>query len=289
MLSDFPIRKLGLSEIPPELLEIPETPKELYIRGALPQSETIFLSVVGSRKFTPYGKEACRKLIEGLRGYNICIISGLALGIDTIAHEAALSAGLKTIAIPGSGLGESVIYPKTNISLAKRILEAGGALLSELREDESAAPWTFPRRNRIMAGLSQAILVIEAEQISGTLITARLGTEYNRDILAVPGSIFSSASEGTLSLIRLGATPIGSSKDILEALHIEVEEKNMASEEFNLLTEDERKIVTELKEPKTRDELAELTDLETANLNMTLTLLEIKNIIHESGGKIYLK
>ena len=287
MLSDFPIRKLNLDEIPPELLEIPEAPKELYIRGNLPQREVVFLSVVGSRKYTPYGKEACRKLIEGLQGYNICIVSGLALGIDTIAHEAALSAGIKTVAIPGSGLSESVLYPKTNISLAKRILEAGGALLSELREDESAAPWTFPRRNRIMAGLSKAILVIEAEKISGTLITARLATEYNRDVLAVPGSIFSSTSEGPLGLIRLGATPISSSEDILDALQIVPTQKT--DRNLEILSEEERKIVTALTSPLGREELLEALGTDVQTLGINLTLLEIKNIIQEVGGKIYLK
>src|SRR3989344_4788228 len=190
MLDDYPISELAKESWPKELLEIPQPPETLYIRGKLPAPEFVRLCVVGSRKYTPYGREACEKLIGELRGHPVCIVSGLALGIDRIAHEAALKAGLPTIAVPGSGLDIEVIYPKSNLGLAKDILKHGGCLLSELPPKEKATTWTFPQRNRIMAGLSRAVLIIEAEQKSGTLITSRLATEYNRDVLTVPGSIF---------------------------------------------------------------------------------------------------
>ena len=150
----------GFSEFPALLREIPDPPEQLFIRGTYPSEDYIFLCVVGSRKYTPYGKSACQSLLSGLRGYPIAIVSGLALGIDAIAHEAALTAGLPTVAVPGSGLQDSVLYPRTNFGLAQRILKAGGALLSEFPPEHEARPENFPQRNRIMAGLSHATLVI---------------------------------------------------------------------------------------------------------------------------------
>ena len=285
MLQNFPIKKIDKDDFPESLLEIPQVPKQLFIRGDFPLKDLILLSVVGSRKYTPYGKDACKKLIEGLRGYPVCIVSGLALGIDSIAHETALSVGLKTIAIPGSGLEENVIYPKSNLNLAKRILENGGCLISEFEPKQNAALWTFPQRNRIMAGLSKAVLVIEAEEKSGTLITARLATEYNRDVLTVPGSIFSSASSGPHMLIRLGATPVKNSEEILETLGIETQ--NKTAKEYNDLNDIENKIIESLSEPLTKDELLEILDMDIQTLNTNLMMLEIKGFVKESGGKVF--
>lgn len=290
MLEAFPITQLEPGDFPPQLLEIPKPPKTLYKRGALPEQDSIFLSVVGARKYTPYGKEVCKKLIAGLSGYPIVIVSGLALGIDTIAHEAALDAKLQTIAIPGSGLDESVLYPRSNLGLAKRILQKGGCLLSEFDSKEKASTWTFPQRNRIMAGISKAVLVIEAEQKSGTLITARLATEYNRDVLTVPQSIFSSTSEGPFMLMRLGATPISKSEDILEALGLlSTEAQTIYTQKlFDDLNDIEKLIVDKLSSPLTKEELLEETSLDTQTLSTTLTMLEIKGVIKEILGKIML-
>ena len=288
MLSNFPIKKLEDEYIPSELFEIAEPPRKIFIRGTIPDPSFIRLAVVGSRKYTPYGKEACKKLILGLRGYNIVIVSGLALGIDSIAHEAALEAGLPTMAIPGSGLSQSVLYPHSHANLAKRILEKGGCLLSEYEQDQEAAPWTFPQRNRIMAGISKAVLVIEAEKKSGTMITARLATEYNRDVLAVPGSIFSKTSEGTHLLMKLGATPISSSEDILEALGIIEEEKVKQEKLFDDCNQEELDILKILDSPKTKEEICETLNISTQKINSTLTMLEIKGLVKESVGKIYL-
>lgn len=285
MLQNFPIKKIDKDDFPESLLEIPQVPKQLFIRGNFPLRDLVLLSVVGSRKYTSYGKDACKKLIEGLRGYPVCIVSGLALGIDSIAHETALSVGLKTIAIPGSGLEENVIYPKSNLNLAKRILENGGCLISEFEPKQNAALWTFPQRNRIMAGLSKAVLVIEAEEKSGTLITARLATEYNRDVLTVPGSIFSSASSGPHMLIRLGATPVKNSEEILETLGIEIQ--NKTAKEYNDLNDTEKQIIESLSEPLTKDELLEILDMDIQTLNTNLMMLEIKGFVKESGGKVY--
>lgn len=210
--SDF--AKTGMGS----LLEIPEPPETLWVRGALPDSTFKKLAVVGSRALTPYGQEACESLLAGLSGYPISIISGLALGGDACAHRAALTAGLHTVAIPGSGLNDRAISPQTNLGLAKEILAGGGALLSEHPSTETARPAYFPSRNRIVVGLSDAVLVIEAGERSGTLITARLASDYNRSLMCVPHRIGDPNSEGSHQFIRLGAELVTSSEHILETL-----------------------------------------------------------------------
>lgn len=218
----FPITKLNLEEFPRLLREIPQPPKQLNYRGVLPDPTMKLLSVVGSRKYTDYGRQAVEYLISGLRGHNIGIVSGLALGIDSLAHQAALDADLYTLAIPGGGLGDGSIYPRSHLPLAHKILEAGGGFLSEYDPDFKATTWSFPERNRLVAGISHATLVIEAGEKSGSLITARLAADYNRDLLVVPGSIFSDNSKGTHQFMKLGARPITEPTDILDALGIEV-------------------------------------------------------------------
>lgn len=278
------------SRIPPYLQEIPQPPKELYVRGTLPSYDThYFLTVVGSRKYSRYGKEVCEMLIRDLAGYPIVIVSGLALGIDTIAHEAAIKYGLLTVAVPGSGLSDSVMYPSSNLHLARAIIEAGGALLSEFPPTTEAAPWSFPKRNRIMAGMAHATLVIECDIKSGTMITAKLATEYNRDVLAVPGSILSETSNGTNMLIRMGATPITCAHDILEALRITPRETDTEQHERaeDLLSSDEERIIYAiLREPHDKHELIRKSELQTFKAIITLSSLELKGLIKESGGMI---
>jgi len=289
MLKIFEIETLKGEEIPEMLREIPDCPKKLYIQGNLPNPETKILCVVGSRKYTQYGKDACEKLISGLRGYDITIVSGLALGIDGIAHKAALDAGLKTIAVPGSGLHESVLYPSSNKQLAEKILENGGALISEFEPKFHATPYSFPQRNRIMAGLSHAVLVIEAEIKSGTLITSKFATEYNRDVLTVPGSIFSKNSEGPNMLIRLGATPVRTSEDILEALGFKIDEEPKNLElKYADCSEDEMFVVKILSEPMTKDDLIRKLKMPISKINIILSIMEIKGLTKESMGEIRL-
>ena len=274
-------------EFPELLKEIPDKPKKLFVKGELPPNDMKFLCVVGSRKYSPYGKEVCKTLIEGLRGYNVVIVSGLAFGIDSIAHDTALNAGLTAVAIPGSGLGEKVLYPSANKNLAKRILDAGGALVSEFEENFKATYYSFPQRNRIMAGLSHATLIIEAEEKSGTLITSRLATEYNRDVLTVPASIFSGNSYGPHMLLRLGATPVTKSEDILEALGLKNEEKQQTLK-LEDLSEDEKKIIEILQSPLPRDELVARLKLPIQQANIALSAMELKGIIKESMGEMRL-
>lgn len=203
------------------LKHIPDPPKELWLAGTLPPPTLKKLLVVGSRALTPYGEEACTKLIQGLRGYPISIVSGLALGADATAHRAALSAGLHTIAIPGSGLSESVIAPQSNRALARFIVEHGGALLSEHPPQTHARPEYFPSRNRIMVGISDAVLMIEAAEHSGTLITARLAAEYNRELLCLPHRITDLHGFGSFLFLKQGAALVSEPSDILEALKID--------------------------------------------------------------------
>jgi DNA processing protein len=284
------IQKLKKSDFPKALFEIPEPPKELWIAGEFPKENLIYLAVVGSRKNTTYGREVCEKLISGLKGYPIAIVSGFAMGIDTIAHRTAIKTNLKTVVFPGSGLSEDAMYPKTNIRFMREIIEAGGCLISEFEPDFKATHWSFPMRNRLMAGISKAVLVIEAQEKSGTLITARLATEYNRDLLVVPGSIFSPNSRGINKLLRLGATPITSSDDLLEALGFEKpKEEDKQQKLFQDLSVEEKKIVSMLREPIPRDELIRMMNMPTPAASALLSILEIKEIITEEMGEVRLK
>ena len=250
-MSDYVIRKLIPREFPPLLAEIPQPPTDLWAVGELPPRGLALLAVVGSRKYTTYGKQVVDHLLKGLAGYPIGIVSGLALGIDSLAHEAAITHGLYTLAVPGSGLDESVLYPASHKRLARRIVEAGGGLLSEFHPTLPAAKWTFTQRNRIMAGMCQATLLIEAAPASGTLITARMATDYNRELLVVPGSIFSQTSVGNHQFLKLGATPVTEAIDVLHALHIEPLEKVVRS--LPQLSELETRVIELLNEPKERD------------------------------------
>jgi DNA processing protein len=221
---------------------------------------------------------------------SVVIISGLALGIDTIVHKTALEVGIPCIAVPGSGLDPDIIYPKTNYSLACKIVENGGLLLSEYEPTFRASPWSFPMRNRIMAGLSHAVLVIEGEEDSGTLITARLALDYNRDILAVPGSIFQETSKGPLSLIRRGAFPICSKEDLYNALNLpitlELKDEAYYNEKYEQCSDEELSILNLLKDPISKDEILKQSKLNKSKLDVVLSILEIRGLIIEEMGYI---
>lgn len=280
------MEQLPFDALPALLKEIPDPPKSLYLRGSMPPESYTLLTVVGSRRLTSYGKAVCEKLVSALSGYPISIVSGLALGVDAVAHRAALKAGMHTIAVPGSGLGDRVIYPRSNFSLAKEILNSGGALLSEFDPDFRAQVWSFPKRNRIMAGMSSAVLIIEASKRSGTLITARLAMEYNREVLAVPGSILQHTSSGPHSLIRDGATPVTCAEDILEVLSIPQKENGGETALHASLTETEAKVLALLThEPRERDSLIERLALPITEAQILISTMELKGLIKESGGR----
>jgi len=281
------IKLLSPADFPPILREISDPPKQLYVRGKLPSFEKKWLAVVGSRAMTTYGKQVVHHLIDGLRGYPIVIVSGLAYGVDAESHKAALDAGLTTVGVPGSGLDWNVLYPRAHVGLAREILKAGGALLSEEKPDAKTIDYMFPKRNRIMVGLSHATLVIEAREKSGSLITAKLATEYNRELLVVPGSIFSAESKGTHQFLRLGATAVTSPEDVLVALGIAKREGPASWAELrDDLSEEELRVFEIIKSPIPRDELIEALELPITEVNVLLSTMEIKGLIVEELGVV---
>ena len=267
------ITKLPKEKFPKALLEIPQPPKDLWIVGELPPPDYVYLCIVGSRKYTTYGKDCCERIISGLKGYPIVIVSGLG-------------SGLKTVVFPGSGLSENAMYPKTNAILAREIVARGGCLMSEFEPNFKATLWGFPMRNRLMAGISKAVLIIEAEEKSGTMITARLATEYNRDLLVIPGSIFSPTSKGTNKLLRMGAAPITSPDDVLEALGFKIDESTKQAALFDDALPEEKSVLKILSEPMPRDELIRTMKLSVAEANSLLSIMEIKGLIKEELGEI---
>ncbi len=277
-MSSFTIRKLLSEEFLPLLAEIPQPPKDLWLAGSLPPPTITLLCVVGSRKYTTYGKQVIDHLIGGLADYPIGIVSGLALGVDGLAHEAALRHGLYTMAVPGSGLDESVLYPASHRNLARTIVDSGGGLLSELAPETCSALWTFPQRNRIMAGMCPATLLIEAGEKSGTLITARMCVDYNRELLVVPGNIFSPTARGTHQFLKLGATPVTDATDILQALGIDIETA-AAPKTLPLLSPLEAKVISLLHEPTDRDTLIRQLNLPISEAGVILMQMEMLGLI----------
>ncbi len=275
------------------LLELHDIPEQLYIVGNLPEvtideygrATPRILTIVGSRKNTTYGRQALEMLVSSLKNEKVVILSGLALGIDGLAHRTALTNTMITIAIPGSGLDETVLYPGSHKNLAKDIVDHGGALLSELEPSTPAAPWTFPQRNRIMAALSDALLVVEAEEKSGTLITAKLALELGRDIGAVPGEIFSPTSSGTNMLIHEGAYTIASPENLFSFLHLSSPEKDVHKENHEF-KEHEKIIIDLLREPLTKDTLLQETKLSFQDFVVAFSSLEINGHIQETFGEV---
>lgn len=279
------------------LLELDQIPKEINIQGTLPEvtidlygrATPRILTIVGSRKNTAYGRQALEMLLASLKGQNVVILSGLALGIDGLAHHNALKNNLITIAIPGSGLDEKVLYPRSHTNLAKDIVENNGALISELPNNSTAALWTFPQRNRVMAALSDAVLFIEAEEKSGTLITARHAIELGRDIGAVPGDIFSLTASGTNMLIREGAYSITSPDDLYALLHIskkEMHEKESRVSSSKKYTNNEKIIIENLREPTDKDSLFLATQLSFEDFITAFSSLELEGALEETFGEV---
>jgi DNA processing protein len=273
------------------LLELHDVPDKLYIAGTLPdikideygRAMPRILTIVGSRSYTSYGKLAVEKLVASLQGQKVIIISGLALGIDTIAHRAALDNSLITIAIPGSGLDHSVLYPRSHVGVAEEIVLQGGCLISEFDPMMPAAQWTFPARNRIKAALADAVLIAQASEKSGTLITARLALELGKDIGAVPGDIFSDAFKGTNMLIKEGAYMIRNEDDLFDLLHLSRETKEAVASSYS---KEERALLDLLLEPMEKDALLIKAGLPPDQFLMTLSSLEMKGCVQETFGEL---
>ncbi|MBI2446361.1 MAG: DNA-protecting protein DprA [Parcubacteria group bacterium] len=214
------IIKKSSKEYPKILKEISNAPKQFYLRGDLPKNHNMNFAIVGTRAASEYGKTLAFKIAKELSELGFNIVSGLALGIDTQAHLGALAGNGKTVAVLGSGIDDASIFPKENLALVKKIVDSGGVVISEYEPRAKSEIWYFPERNRIVSGLSRGVLVVEAPEKSGALITARLALEQNREVFAIPGSVFSKNSIGANNLIKSGAKMVTSVDDILEELNL---------------------------------------------------------------------
>ncbi len=275
---------------PRRLLNCYDSPVLLYYRGNADLNTTKVISVVGTRTNSSYGKTVCEKFIEGLKTENILIVSGLAFGIDTIAHKAALKNNLNTVAVLAHGLDR--IYPDQNKSLAKQMSEQGG-LITDYISNTNPDKQNFPRRNRIVAGMCDAVVVIESSKKGGSLITAELGNGYNKDVFAIPGRVFDNKSEGCNYLIKNNkAALITSSNDLLEYMNWHVKPGPVAKKQRELFIElsaDEKNIVSILQQHEGLhiDELYFKSGLSSSTMAAALLSLEMQNVVVAMPGKIY--
>lgn len=275
----------------PRLLkEIANPPAVLYVKShqEIDFNSTPLVAIVGSRKVTQYGTLAARSLARDLAQAGVTVVSGLALGIDALAHRGALEGGGQTIAIMGSSLEDDLIGPRTNFELSQEIMEHG-ALVSEYPLGTPANVGTFPTRNRLMAGMTLGTVVIEAAPDSGSLITASLALEFSREVFAVPGSIFSPQSIGTNTLIKSGAKIVTCVKDILEELRIEEIQKTAVVKKLIPQSAEEEVIAKILShEPVHIDNIIKLSKLGTSAASSTLSIMEMKGLVKNIGGQNYI-
>lgn len=276
-------------ELYPKLLKkVYDPPFCLFVRGNLNIKDN-YLAVVGSRKNSLYGKQITEKMVYELSQKGLTIVSGLAFGIDSIAHKTCLKAGGKTIAILGSGLDEKNIYPQEHLNLAKEIIDKGGAIISEYPPETPANFFTFPRRNRIIAGISLATFIVEAQKKSGALITAEYALENGREIFTVPQNISSENSQGTNELIKNGANLITDSTEILAILNLQDNKKYVKNKPALTKNKEEEIILSLLSEDALHiDNLIKKTNLGSQKVNQTLSLLEIKGLIQNLGNMMYI-
>ena len=272
---------------PANLKGINSAPIVLYVKGTIRNSDKNAISIIGSRKMTSYGKEVAWKFSSELVNYGVTIISGLARGIDTVAHSSALSAGGRTIAVLASGL--DTIYPPENVSLAKKIIKSG-ALISEYPLGYPAFRTNFANRNRIISGLSKAVLVVEGAKKSGTLLTASHAANQGIQVFAVPGPITSPQSGAPLFLLKNGAFLATSPSDIVAEMDLQVRVNNQAFDEILPATKSEVIFLEILaNEPLHLDELVRISSLEVSVVVSKLTVMEMKGLVKNLGGGIFRK
>ncbi len=270
---------------PEGLRHIAVPPEMLYIRGELLASDANAVAIVGSRKCTHYGKQVAYDLANALARRGVIVVSGMALGIDAEAHKGALDAGGRTIAVLGTGVDDASIYPHTHKPLAERIVRAG-AVLSEFEPGTPAYPGNFPQRNRIIAGLAYGTVIVEADERSGSLITARFALDQGKEVFAVPGQIYSRTTRGVHRLIQEGAKLITSVEDILEELPQLV--TTTVAQQDTTLTEDEARIIELIaREPAQVDHLIEQLALPSHATLGLLAMLELKDKIQHIGNNTY--
>lgn len=271
-------------EYPNLLKEIHSSPQRLWLAGAKLNDKEKRLTVVGTRKPSRYGQKVVEQIVKDVASSGVTIVSGLAIGIDCLAHKAALDVGGKTIAILPGGLDN--IYPPSNCKLAERIIKNGGTLISEYQKGTECFKSNFVARNRIQSGISDAVLVIEAAEKSGTLITANFALDQGRVVMAIPGNINSPVSAGTNQLIKDGATPITCAQDILESLGINIKAAKVA--DYKPQNDAEQTIIELLKSGTVQsEEIQTGSGLSPVEYSMALTMLEIKGVITQSAPGIW--
>lgn len=273
-------------DYPNYLREIPTPPPLLYVQGDLLEQDRWAVAVVGTRRLTSYGRQVTRDLVAGLVQNNITVVSGLARGIDAIAHKTAVDLGGRTLAVLGSGL--DAIYPADNRALAQEITQGHGAIISEYGLGIQPEAKNFPPRNRIISGLSLGVIIVEAGERSGALITTNFALEQNRDVFAVPGNISSPASQGPNKLIQEGAKLVTRVEDVLEELNLHMVAERTAVQLVLPETAEEIALYTQLSaQPVHIDELSRSTGLPSALVSSTLTLMELKGMVQQVGGMNY--
>jgi len=279
------IEKISLQDknYPAILKEIHDPPKDIYVKGKIMPQDKIGIAIVGTRKCTQYGKQVAYEISSKLAKLGITIISGLAKGIDTYAHRAALESNGRTIAVLGTSLDKESFYPSSNWELSKEIAK-NGAVMSEYPFGTWGNKFTFPQRNRIVSGLSLGTVVIEAPEKSGALITASLAVEQNREVFAIPGPIYEKNSQGTNKLIKMGAKSVSGIEDILEELNLSHLLKHKKTKGIKPENENEKIILSLLSaQPIHIDEIIKKSKLSTGIVNSTLMILELKNGIKNLG------
>ncbi len=290
-LDDYEINTLSIDEpaYPDLLKQITDPPWALFVRGQLPNNPSqLGVGVVGTRRHSLYGKEVCIKLSDELAKRKITIVSGLALGIDSFAHQSALNQNSLTTAVLGCGIDRPTVYPRSHENLAEKIIKSGGALISEYPPGTPPSKFSFPARNRIVAGLTQGTLVIEAPLKSGALITARRALDYNREVMAIPHPINSISGAGGNELIKNGAALVTSIDDICETLswqNIMPDQpivKNTNTEEDNVL-----KYLSN--EARQIESIIQASGLPSEKILVTITLLEMRGLVKNLGGGYYAK
>ena len=270
---------------PSRLREIYDYPPVLYVRGSLLAEDEWCLAVVGTRRATVYGKQVTEEIVTDLAQSKITIVSGLAKGIDTVAHQSALAAGGRSIAVFACGL--DTVYPSENANLARSIMEHG-ALISEYSLGTRPRAENFPRRNRILSGLSLGVLVTEADETSGAMITAHMALEQNREVFAIPGSILSPASRGTNHLIQEGAKLVRDYTEILEELNLTAVARQMEMREILPESDTESLLLKQLSaEPTHIDEVCRSSGLPASAVSSTLAMMELKGLVKQVGAMNY--
>ena len=270
---------------PPHLKEIEQPPPVLYVRGEVLAEDHFAVAIVGTRKVTPYGRQITEELSAFLAGNGLTVVSGLARGVDAVAHSAALKAGGRTMAVLGSGVDR--IYPPENLALAEQIM-ARGAIISDYPVGTPPESSNFPPRNRIISGLSMAVVVVEAGETSGALITAEFAAGQGREIFAVPGSILAPQSKGTNKLIQQGALPLLSPQDIMQALNLTRVGEQKAARKILPGDAVEAQVLDLLNnEPVHVDEIRNLTGLPIEKVSATLVIMELKGMVRQVGGMHY--